>query len=179
MCIWVYVCVYEPHPYRGFVKHPNIYRKKDWNAHMYVCLKPLLYRGFAKTLPYKNLVKQHRFCRKKDRKCAYVHVHETPSLEGLHEAPRCFAKPILDTGFIHTYIHTFQSLRYWHLVALEISRETIMLYANIKIINNSNSAVTKYSRNYWSFVCKTSVMPVVKPSTNKKSQIWLMDQCQE
>ena len=30
---------------------------------------------------------------------------------------------------------------------------------------------------YWSFMLKTSVMPYVKPSTNKKSQIWMKDQC--
>ena len=30
---------------------------------------------------------------------------------------------------------------------------------------------------YRSFVWKTSVMPCGKPSANKKSQIWMMDQC--
>ena len=50
----------KPFLYKGFVKHPHICSKKKSkcvHACMYVCMKPLLCRGFAKHLLYRGFMK--------------------------------------------------------------------------------------------------------------------------
>ena len=44
--------------------------------------------------------------------------------------------------------------------------------------NDDTTNNTMSTASYWSFMWKTSVMPYMKASANKKSQIWMMDQWQ-
>ena len=80
---------------------------------MYVCTKPLLYRGFIRllralqgSLSVETLWSSPITVGKIEPKYGYLFVYKAPSLYGLHESSKDFARPLLCRRFVkHPHIY--------------------------------------------------------------------------